>query len=274
MAELSDTPLTPVEVIEKHSHFGSSGANTSSRGNPSLGFSSVGATDHASMVSSNSAAGGAVAASSSRNLLPSSTSQPPRDVRSDSPAIPGASTYDNDHAPGPTTSPDTSQPAPSSNNNPDGGGGDIAPVTAAGVTSTPPPQPAPRGDSGISAFSERDRAHLRNVSDPATVSTMDGTVVGSPRIAPQQVPGRVVSPEPIAEEEGAAGPALGGHPSPPAMVSPPTGGEADGEDYVSSRSRSDAVSPVNRTATGHGASSSPARKSVFRESREDMGGAR
>lgn len=239
--------------MDKHSHFGSSGANASSRGNASLGFSSIAATDHASMVSSNSAAGGAI-------LAPPPQSYPPRDVRPDSPALPGASSYDHEHAPG---------PGPATEN-PDGSAG-----RGVVVPSTPPPPPAPRGDSGVSAFSERDRNHLRNISDPATVSTMDGTIVGSPRIAPQQMSGRVASP-PIMEEGTIGSLGGGSHPmmgTPPAVVSPPTAGETDGEDYVSSRSRSDVVSPVNRTAHGHGSSSSPARRSIFRESREDMGGA-
>ncbi|ROW04475.1 hypothetical protein VMCG_04975 [Cytospora schulzeri] len=280
-AELSDTPLTPAEIVEKHSHFSSSDNKANSRGNPSLGFSSIAGTDHASMVSSNSAAGGAVPASSSRNLPPpSSKSQTREAFRPDSPALPGASSYHNDHAPEPTTSSSPNNINIINNNNAGGGGN-----TAADVPSTSPPEQAPRGDSGVSAFSERDRAHLRNISDPATVSTMDGTIVGSPRIAPQQMGGRVASPV-IMEEEGGAIDSLGGgggggdHSGnshvpgtpPPALVSPPTAdGEADGEDYISSRSRSDVVSPVNRTAP-HGASSSPARRSIFRESREDMGG--
>lgn len=259
MAELSDTPLTPVEILERHSHFGSSGNNASSQDNPSLGFSSIAATDHASMVSSNSAAGLGVPASSSRNPPPppssSSFSQPPpREARPDSSALPVASPFNNDHDHG-------SVP-------PDGDG-----VPATDVPPASPPQPAPRGDSGVSAFSERDRAHLRNISDPATVSTMDGgggTVVGSPRIAAQQA-GRLASP-PIMEE-GVIDQLSSLPPgTPPPVVSPPTAGETtDGEDYISARSRSEVVSPVNRTAT-HGTSSSPARRSIFRESREDMGG--
>lgn len=133
------------------------------------------------------------------------------------------------------------------------------------VAPTPSPQPAPRGDSGVSAFSERDRLHLRNISDPATVSTMDGTLVGSPRLAPEPAVGRVASP-PI-PEEGAMTTLGSGNPS----QSTPPAGETDAEDYVSLRNRSAVVSPVNQNGP-YGASSGAARRSIFRESREDMGG--
>ncbi|KUI57512.1 hypothetical protein VP1G_04800 [Cytospora mali] len=265
-AELSDTALTPVDIMEKHSHFGSSGNNASSRGNPSLAYSSLAATDHASMVSSNSAAAGGVALASSARNLPSQ----PQQVRSDSPSLPEASTHDNDHTPGPSQSAAAGTTTTTTNhnrNNDDNDNDDDN--TPTNVSAAPPPQQAPRGESGVSAFTERDRSHLRQLSDPATVSTMDDTVVGSPRLAPQQAGGVVGRP---ILEEGTMD-TLRGQPldTPPAVVSPPTAGEIDGEDYISSRSRSVVVSPVNQTAP-HGASSSPARRSIFRESREDMGG--
>ncbi|KAK7748643.1 hypothetical protein SLS53_000664 [Cytospora paraplurivora] len=227
-AELSDTALTPVDIIRNHTRLGSGG--NSSQGNPSLAYSSIAATDHASMVSSNSAAGKGVFASSARNP----TSQP------------------QEVAAAPATQELDSTP---------------------NVPSTPTTRTAPRSESGVSAVSERDRAHLRQISDPATVSTMDGTIRGSPRLAPQQI-GRVASP-PIREEDG-PDPTTGDNPpnnDPTPVVSPPTEGEVEGEDYVSSRSRSVVVSPVHQSsAHGHGASNSPARRSIFRESREDMGG--
>ncbi|KAI3399674.1 hypothetical protein diail_6023 [Diaporthe ilicicola] len=260
-AELSDTALTPVDIISKHTHFGSAGGSSSPMGNPSLVYSSIAATDHASMVSSNSAAGGGMfGGPSSRNPPPATSSGPQQQVRPDSPALPATSPYDDDHTP------TAGKPLPAAtsyngNNNT--------------VAASPATQESPRGESGVSAFSERERSHLRNISDPATVSTMDGTIVGSPRLGPQQI-GRVASP-PIMEE-GSLNP-LRSNPTPgtpPAVISPPTGGEADGEDYVSAKSGSGPVSPLNPPPGPPGPRSSnspaPSRKSIFRESSEDMGG--
>lgn len=186
------------------------------------------------MVSSNSAAGRGALASPARNPPPQ-----PQEVAAAAPAARG---HD-----------DSAPRLPGRDDTPE----------------LPAVAPAPRSASGVSAVSERDRAHLRQISDPATVSTMDGTARGSPRLAPQQA-GRVASAPPI-REEGGPGPgpgpaAAGGGSDPPAE---------EGEDYVSSRSRSVVVGPVHQGAAhgqGHGASNSPARRSIFRESREDMGG--
>lgn len=255
-AELSDTALTPVDIISKHTHFGSAGGSSSPLGNPSFAYSSIAATDHASMVSSNSAAGGAMhAGPSSRNPPPTQPFIPEHHERPDSPALPASSPYDDDQTP--TAS--KPLPAQSSNN------------TASGD------QESPRGESGVSAFSERDRTHLRNISDPATVSTMDGTIVGSPRLGPQQTP-RMASP-PIMEE-GALNP-LGSIQAPgtqTATISPPTAGETDAEDYVSARGSSGPVSPLNPppgpSVPQSTNSPAPSRKSIFRESMEDMGGSK
>lgn len=183
------------------------------------------------MVSSNSAAG--------RGALAPPTRNPPPHPQEVAAAAPAARGHDDGSAPRPPGRDDTPE--------------------------LPAVAPAPRSASGVSAVSERDRAHLRQISDPATVSTMDGTARGSPRLAPQQA-GRVASPPPIREEGGPGPAAAGGGSDLPAE---------EGEDYVSSRSRSVVVGPVHQGAAhgqGHGASNSPARRSIFRESREDMGG--
>lgn len=258
-AELSDTALTPVDIISKHTHFGSNGGGSSPLGNPSFQYSSIAATDHASMVSSNSAAGGAMfAGPSSRNPPPPAQPfSPEQQVRPDSPALPATSpSYDNDHTP------TAAKPLP-------------APTSGAAAASGD--QESPRGESGVSAFSERDRSHLRNISDPATVSTMDGTLVGSPRLGPQQQQASRVASPPIMEE-GSLNP-LRSNPAPgtdPAVISPPTAGETDAEDYVSAKSGSGPVSPLNPPPGPQVPRSSnspaPSRKSIFRESMEDMGG--
>jgi hypothetical protein len=256
-AELSDTALTPVDIISKHTHFGSSGGGGSSSplGNPSFQYSSIAATDHASMVSSNSAVGGAVHA----GPTPAQPYYiPEQRVRPDSAAPPASSPYDDDQTPT---------------------AGKPLPAQTSGSTTAPGDQESPRGESGVSAFSERERTHLRNISDPATVSTMDGTLVGSPRLGPQPTP-RVASP-PIMEEGSLD--AQRSHPTPgtpPAVISPPTAGENDAEDYVSAKgSNSGPVSPLNPPPPGPSVprptnSPAPSRKSIFRESSEDMGGSK
>lgn len=248
-----------MDIISKHTHLGSAGGSSSPLGNPSFAYSSLAATDHASMVSSNSAAGGAMLAGpSSRSPPPAQPFNPERQVRPDSPALPATSPHDSDHTP------TAGKPLP----DPTSGGNNAA---ASGT------QESPRGESGVSAFSERDRSHLRNISDPATVSTMDGTIVGSPRLGPQQQTPRVASP-PIMEEgslNALRNTAVGAG-TPPAVISPPTAGETDGEDYVSARSSGGPVSPLNPppgpSVPRSNNSPAPSRKSIFRESMEDMGG--
>lgn len=200
---------------------------------------------------------------SSRNPPPAQPFSPEQQVRPDSPALPANSpSYDSEHTP------TAGKPLPaqtgsgSGNHNAAAGSGD---------------QESPRGESGVSAFSERDRSHLRNISDPATVSTMDGTIVGSPRLGPQQQQTSRVASPPIMEE-GSLNP-LRSNPAPgtpPAVISPPTAGENDGEDYVSAKSGSGPVSPLNPPPGPQVPRSSnspaPSRKSIFRESMEDMGG--
>ncbi|KAJ4385722.1 hypothetical protein N0V93_010151 [Gnomoniopsis smithogilvyi] len=168
------------------------------------------------------------------------------------------------NAPGPP-------PPPSSTSH--GGASSVAgysshPVAAAATTENKElpelPSGSPRGDSGVSAFSERERSHLRNTSDPATVSTMDA-VIAPPRS--QTMAGNRVASPPILEE-GALEAANKTQPS--SVVSPPTDGTAEGEDYIGARTMHGVlVSPVEaRTEPPRPGS----RKSAFRESAEDLGG--
>lgn len=116
--------------------------------------------------------------------------------------------------------------------------------------------------SGVSAFSERERAHLRQLSDPATVSTMqeptyhpileEGAVL---RANSPQPPGTVVIPPRETPSSG--------------VVSPPTAGEhGEAADYLGAKGEAaaeggDVVSPVAARAEA-------GRRSAFRESSEDM----
>ena len=196
-AELQDTGLTPVEIINRHSHLGSL--------NDPSNYSSTTQTDHASTVSRSSGAAAAhttpnhpAAVSRERHELPS----PPTEVPSPDELM---------------TRPD-SPPL----------GREYRVAAEGGVGGTQQQQEGVQGQSGggsegqrgvtsgVSEVSERDRAHLRQISD-ATVSSV-GTQGGGDRVLPEGG-GRVVS-------AGGAGP---------------------------------------RTT-------SPLRRSIFRESREDMGG--
>ncbi|KAK0619948.1 hypothetical protein B0T14DRAFT_220847 [Immersiella caudata] len=132
-----------------------------------------------------------------------------------------------------------------------------------------PPSPVPasaatvRGyiPSGISNISERDRAHLRTISD-TTVSS----VASAPRDA-NDAGGA------IPEEQEPVTPAGGTLSSPVLPISPPTQGETGASDYISSGAAApaSAKSTPSRAGTGQNSSpTSPLRRSVFHESREDM----
>lgn len=197
----------------------------------SLGWSSMQATDQGSMVSSTSFA---------RN------------------------------APGPP-------PPPSSTSHGGGGASSVAgssqqPVAVAAAASNKDlpelPSGSPRGDSGVSAFSERERSHLRNTSDPATVSTMDAVIAPSSHPRSQMMSGNRVASPPILEE-GALEAANKTQAS--SVVSPPTDGTAEGDDYIGARTMHGMlVSPVEGRTTEPPRPGS--RKSAFRESAEDLGG--
>jgi len=216
--ELQDTGLTPVEIIENHSHFAA--ARGGSLNNSSF-YSSVAQADHASTVSR----------SSGQGVVTPLQPAPQAGVRPDSPPL-GAPTYEA----GP------------------GGAGSVG-SAAAGVGTG---AAAARGVSGVSGLSERDRVHLRQISD-TTVSSVDTRGQASldqPRGGPRS-PGLVPSTQPP--------PLFAGTPP----VSPPSPGR-EGDDYMNPR-RAPSVPGVS---PGAASTSSPLRRSVFQENEEDMDGRR
>lgn len=259
-AELSDTPMSPSDIVQRR--FTDASPNTASHG-----WSSIQLTDQGSIVSSTSFPRNAPPAPpSSESHATSSVASggrrpPPRPrdhhhhhqqqqrspTRPESTALPTplARIYDAKELPA-TPLPSSPQADGSSNNN-------DRPVT-------------PRGESGVSAFSERERSHLRNISDPATVSTMDGTI--APRPQATHGGGRVASPPIPILEEGAI--AAANAAQPPESVSLPTAGEADAQDYLGARTLGSVVSPVEGTLAEPPMGSM--RRSAFRESDRDLGG--
>lgn len=274
--------MSPSEIVERKSRFGTA----SPMGHRSM-FSPFGVDhDHASMVSSNSAAG---ASNSARGGIPPA---PPSSASHQSSSVAGgaAAAQQQPH----NVRPDSSalpQTSPSSYR--------YGARGTAAAQGQQPQDPSPRGESGVSAFSERERTHLRNLSDPATVSTMDGTITAASS-PPLHQHGRFSpTPRPIMEEGtlaslnsvgGGVNDDDGDH-TPRQMttevtVSPPTAGDVDGEDYVSARgggsSGEEVVSPVvpgppapRLTTTAANEEELPrpgsrGRRSAFRESTEDI----
>jgi hypothetical protein len=174
-------PLSPSQIIEKHTHFGDSGTGAS-LSNPSY-YSGMTQTDHMSTVSTSSAGFG---------------------VASNLPPLPEQRMYQHQMAPL---------------------GGDV------GTAPTPSPGPdtQPTGgraiESGVSGISERERAHLRQISE-TTVSSVNS---GNGHQAGESIAGQVLQ-------------------SPTVIV--PSGSIA--------------------TSSAGGATGSPLRRSIFRESHEDM----
>lgn len=190
-----------MEIINRHSHLGSL--------NDPSNYSSITQTDHASTVSRSSGAAAAPhtpnPAAVSRHELPSPpTELPSPDLsRPDSPPL--GRDYDDDVVVSQPVSPQhTGQPQQQI-------AGGQQQQTAGGQTGGE--NGGRQLGSGVSEVSERDRAHLRQISD-ATVSSV-GTQGGGDRVLPE-----------------AGGQAAGAGPS----------------------------------------TTSPLRRSIFRESREDMGG--
>lgn len=266
--------MSASDIVDRHSRFGTTSPMETSR--PM--FSPFIVNDHASMVSSNSAAG---ASNSARGGVPpappSSASHQSSSVAAGAGA--GAATIG---AASSRTRPDSSalpQPSPSNRY-----GAAAAELPSSGISHQQPQDPSPRGESGVSAFSERERTHLRNLSDPATVSTMDGG--SSP---PMHAQGRF-SPTPTTRrpimEEGTLSSLVderggGQSTSSVIVVSPPTAGEADGEDYLSAKGGSGSseeevvVSPVVQSrqtaaASNDGPRPDSGRRSAFQESAEDI----
>lgn len=237
-AELSVAPPTPSDIVNLS-------FNGSYQGQASYDPHSIQLTEQGSIVSS---------ASLARN-----TPGPPPPPSSASHGG-GASSISGPGQPGP------SQPQPPQEVGPDSSALPTAlrRRLADGDKDLPELAATPyRSESGVSALSERERQHLRNTSDPATVSTMEG-VISSPPHSHMSTGHRVASP-PVMEE----GTMEAARASPPEMVSPPTDGTAEGEDYVGVRGMHGTVSPVEARSELPRPSS---RKSVFRERAEDLDG--
>lgn len=241
--------MAPSEIVARRF------ANNSPRDTYSMGWSSIQATDQGSMVSSTSFARNAPPAP------PSSESYATSSVAGSQPPAPAASTQ---RWAGPVRSYEAQElsASPAGGGGGGGGGGPSSHDNDQNASST-----TPRGDSGVSAFSERDRTHLRNLSDPATVSTMDGTIASVAPRSQTHYGGRVASP-PILEEGAVA---AANEAQAPGIVSPPTEGEAEGEDYLSARATG-GISPVNVRSEQPAPGS--VRRSAFRESDEDLGAPR
>ncbi|KAL6913381.1 hypothetical protein FSST1_011141 [Fusarium sambucinum] len=189
--ELHDTGLSPINIIQKYSHFASDNKSRS-MSNPSSNSYSVG--EHASTVSR-------------------------------------------------STEPHVSQP-----DSPTAGHGGHTRMTSdvSGVTenSGRPPRIA----SDVSGISEGDASALRHIISPISPRSDDGNMPSPP------FPGMTedILPSPPADLTPSS-PPLNTAVS-PVPVSPPSANEAPGRDYLTAK-----------------ASSSPIRKSMFKESEEDMG---
>lgn len=117
--------------------------------------------------------------------------------------------------------------------------------TPPGGGSTPDPD-ASRVTSGVSGLSDTDASHLRHVSE----TSIDGNLASNSATPPTGT-SAFARPAPVREDsETLPEENLPGE----TPISPPTAGESPGEDYISARQTM--VSPL--------------RKSVFRESEEDM----
>ncbi|CAG7564087.1 unnamed protein product [Fusarium equiseti] len=190
--ELHDTGLSPIDIIQKYSHFASDN-KTQSMSNPSSNSYSFG-PEHASTIS--------------RSTGPQ-MSQP------DSPTVghPGHTRMTSD-------------------------------VSGVTESSGKPPRVA----SDVSGISEGDASALRHFTSPVSPRTDDGNMPSPP------FPGMTadILPSPPADPTPSS-PPLDTAVS-PVPVSPPSANEAPGRDYLTAK-----------------ASASPIRKSMFKESEEDMG---
>ncbi|KAI0132763.1 hypothetical protein BJ170DRAFT_261256 [Xylariales sp. AK1849] len=192
-AELGDTGLTPIDVINKHSHFA-----------PRTPHS---ATNPSSLGSKYSVSQGHGSISSQSQAQSRGFSTPAMDAaRPDSPAL--------GTVVGPTpTTPQSSHSQPQR-----------------------PPPGNPRVVSDVSSISQRDQAHLRQISD-ASISSAAGAAAPTPDIDHAR---------PI---------------SPSVPVSPSSADGREAPDYIS----------VGRSLTGNATAASPLRRSIFYESKDDLG---
>lgn len=216
--ELHDTGLSHTDIINRHSNLGESPAiGRGAVNNGSYYSGTTNQIDHASTISHPASAFGATVA------------PPP---------------------PPPKDSPVTSyRPDSDALGNPITVGSTPTSATGTGTHSTL------RNNvlSGISNLSERDRSHLRQISD-TTVSSITSGHAHLPT-----ADGRILSPTVVES---------------PGLVTPPSSGALghEGVDYISARPLLGRLQQPAQSTPGAaaGAASSPLRRSVFTESREDM----
>ncbi|TLS31551.1 hypothetical protein PpBr36_02992 [Pyricularia pennisetigena] len=239
--ELQDTGLTPVEIINKHSHLHQNHGGSIHSSNM---YSSIGQTDHVSGISR-------VSGPSEAGFRNDDAVQ---GIRPDSPALGSVGAY--------------------------GGAGARVEM---GITQNYQPDrqqsPTPRNESGVSGISDRDRRHLRHLSDETVSSVHSGAGIGSPGRGPlsqyMNADGSSSHTADISSAQAnniispaSSGPtALGGnHPlvGTPPLVSPPTADD-EPQDYLS-------VQPQQQTRAINAQYGSPLRRSIFRESEDDLGG--
>ncbi|KAI0014237.1 hypothetical protein F4779DRAFT_910 [Xylariaceae sp. FL0662B] len=228
-AELGDTGLTPVDVINKHTHFGSNPQAQTPRSvstptNASFFASTTASRDHASSISSQHHQQNPTAAAAA------AAAPPPQQQRPDSPAL--------------------GRPAP-------------APA--------PPPHTRAHIVSGVSSVSSREAAHLRQISD-ATVSSSEHNTPGDGGGSGSG--SRPQTPPPPPFFSPLSSPGLGGPVSPPTV---PEHGDDGAPDYVSvqhGHGRNLMGGSGSGGGAGAGSASSPLRRSVFRESADDLGESR
>ncbi|KAM7203519.1 hypothetical protein V8F33_002139 [Rhypophila sp. PSN 637] len=289
--ELHDTGLSHVDVMNRYSHLGQD-ITGSSLNNPSA-YSHTSQIDHASSLSRSSTSVGG-----QHGFMPF-------DYRPDSdllgnPILPptgASSAYTTSPVPALATVSET-EVATHNNNNNNGPSTVVPPSTN--------PQHTSRVLSGISNLSERDRAHLRQISDTSVSSVT--THLGGDRILYSPEPGSYPQHSQQTQTQPEQQPLLQQQQvvASPGPVSPPTAGGADGvnsdaADYMTARPTNSPPQGATQTAQptvvvsplgelgppppltiagggagggggGDGRSGSPPslRRSVFFESREDM----
>ncbi|KAI6487942.1 hypothetical protein MCOR11_008643 [Pyricularia oryzae] len=239
--ELQDTGLTPVEIINKHSHLHQNHGGSIHSSNL---YSSINQTDHASGISRVS--GPSESGFRNDDAVPG--------IRPDSPSLGSVGGYG-------------------------GVGAGVGMAAAQNYQPDRQQSPSPRNESGVSGISDRDRRHLRHLSDETVSSVHSGTATGSPGRGPlsqymnadgssnyttdisSAQANSIISPA----SSGPTAPG-GNHPlvGTPPLVSPPTTDD-EPQDYLS-------VRPQQQTRVINAQHGSPLRRSVFRESEDDLGG--
>lgn len=249
-AELQDTGLTPVDIINKHTHFGTGSLNTSL-------YSSIAQTDHASTISGPGTTAGSSSIATGGGLRP----LPEASMRPDSPSL------------GMGFTPATPPPPPVAYA---GGAGRVT-SGVSGISDTDRSHLRQISETSVSSLGTdiHPRPGMREVSGGPGVSSATGSAAagGSSAISgPSSVGGG---------GGGGGGNGLLGQPiiddgmvtSP---ISMPSSSARDGSDYITAGGSANpqaAVSP-GTILQSPSQSGSPLRRSVFYENEEDLGGRR